>query len=475
MERFSKTLPAFMSGLIKKDEGQQDVVNPSSSWEGKRVIVTGATSGIGRSIAYWMLNEGACVGLVGRDKEELNKIGSQFPDQALSILCDLAVDRQQYDMATSVIEHFGGLDCLVNCAGVIFDGDVETTYPQDFDYLMDINLRAVFHLTQLCAPFLEKTRGCIVNVSCQLGTRPHSGFVSYCVTKAGIEMLTKCAALEFAEKGIRINAVCPSITQTNLFEAAGLTGSRLTEFMNESAEANPLCRVAAPEEVAKAVLFLCSERARNITGQILKVDGGRTLTMSGYQKWEGMTNANEAFERKSTVSSVGKWVFPKKEQKESTKTPGSDDWVDEIQSSNWATHYKDAHLKSNFSYAVMEGEDDVLAQYGGKSEKDINRRTHANQTESGKASKQSERAVHDAFAGRSGSPSRRSNATPDSARFSMGDGPRSSARKSSVTFKNKLSDDLNALDKLEALQRKSATNKKYEKAHSAEANYFLKP
>jgi NAD(P)-dependent dehydrogenase (short-subunit alcohol dehydrogenase family) len=85
------------------------------------------------------------------------------------IHCDLSEDKQQWEMATGVIEKFGGLDILVNCAGVIFEGDIENTFPQDFDYMMDINLRLPFHLSNIFFPFLEKSKGCIVNVSCMSG------------------------------------------------------------------------------------------------------------------------------------------------------------------------------------------------------------------------------------------------------------------------------------------------------------------
>lgn len=107
-------------------------------------------------------------------------------------------------MATGVIEKFGGLDILINCAGVIFEGDVENTYPQDYDYMMDINLRLPFHLTNIFFPFLEKSPdgGCIVNVSCMHGNVASQGTISYNMSKAGLEMLTKASALEFAPYGV---------------------------------------------------------------------------------------------------------------------------------------------------------------------------------------------------------------------------------------------------------------------------------
>jgi NAD(P)-dependent dehydrogenase (short-subunit alcohol dehydrogenase family) len=171
----------------------------------RRILITGSSSGIGRCLAFWYLNNGARVALVGRDKDSLTKIAKEFPSQAIVIHCDLADDKQQYEMATGVIEKFGGLDILVNCAGAIFEGDVEKTFPQDFDYLCDINLRLPFHLITLFQPFLEKSGGCIVNLSCINGHKPAQGNISYCMSKAGLEMLTKSAALELAPFGVRVN------------------------------------------------------------------------------------------------------------------------------------------------------------------------------------------------------------------------------------------------------------------------------
>ena len=136
-----------------------------SSFARKRVLITGASSGVGRATAFKFLNSGAKVALVGRDIQSLNEIGQQFPLQAIAIQCDLGVDLQQYDMSKVVIEKLGGLDILVNAAGVIFDGDIENTFPQDFDYIVDINVRCPFHLINLFLPFLKRSKGAIVNIS----------------------------------------------------------------------------------------------------------------------------------------------------------------------------------------------------------------------------------------------------------------------------------------------------------------------
>ena len=123
-----------------------------------------------------------------------------------------------------MVEKFGRADILINCAGVIFPGDLSTSYPQDFDYLTDVHVRTPWILTQLFLELLKKSRGCIVNVSCEKGSRAEPGLVGYCMGNAGLEMFTKASALELAPFGVRINAVAPTyIDNTNLYRATGMT------------------------------------------------------------------------------------------------------------------------------------------------------------------------------------------------------------------------------------------------------------
>ena len=165
------------------------------------------------------------------------------------------------------MEYLGGektmLDVLVNAAGVIFDGDLENTYPQDYVYIVDLNLRAAFHITNLMAEFLQRSKGCIVNVSSCFGYRPQAGNISYCMSKAGLEMLTKCCAMELAPSGVRVNAVAPGATDTNFLRYAGYSESEYEAYKSRVAPMIPLQHVASPEEIAKAVIFLASEKYRN--------------------------------------------------------------------------------------------------------------------------------------------------------------------------------------------------------------------
>ena len=313
----------------------------------KRVMITGASSGIGRACAFWLLNQGARVALVGRDKSVLDEIGEQFPHQAVSVQCDFAIDLNQYDLVTSVVEALGGLDILINAAGLIFENDLETTYPQDHDYLIDLNLRAVFHITSMCSTFLARSKGCVVNFSAEWGNRPQQGMVSYCMTKAGVEMLTKCLALELAP--VRVNAVAPGLTKTHVFDYLKMPQREQEWIYNRVAEATPLKRVAFPDDVVKTVIFLCSKQARRITGQILRVDGGQHLTSSLFTHWESSaTMPTKIFPDKPLNS--------QKRQVEAQRLS----ITERLQQSRWYTDMADAHVKLKADYIKEEFDFDPI-------------------------------------------------------------------------------------------------------------------
>ncbi|CDW78684.1 short chain dehydrogenase reductase family protein [Stylonychia lemnae] len=314
----------------------------------KKVLITGASSGVGMALAYWYLNNGAQVALVGRDIETLSKIGEQFPSQSL-------------EMALSVIEKMGGLDILINAAGLIFDGDIQSTFPQDYDYLMDINLRCAFHMTLIFHKYLGMSKGCIVNVSCSQGSKPNAGTIGYCMTKAGLEMLTKSSALELAPLGIRVNAVSPATLDTNLYRYTGMTEQEYQNFKKRAATNIPMNRIGTVEEVAKAIIFLSSEQ--QVTGHIMKVDGGKQLTSSGYIPWYGMEMMNRRFEP-DYLSNINYWMANAKDKIRKSKfDAGTEEWIQEIQNSNWATHNEDAHFKVMQEYKKENMNDDEVNHY----------------------------------------------------------------------------------------------------------------
>jgi NAD(P)-dependent dehydrogenase (short-subunit alcohol dehydrogenase family) len=170
----------------------------------------------------------------------------------------------------------------VNSAGIIATGTIENTGFPAWREMMDLNLDAVFRLMQLSLPHLEQRRGNIVNVSSVNGLRAFSGVLAYCVSKAAVDHLTRCAALELAPKGIRVNAVNPGVTVTNLHRRSGMDEENYHAFLQHSQTTHPLGRalnrVGLPEEVADLIVFLASDKAGWITGASHAIDGGRHQT-----------------------------------------------------------------------------------------------------------------------------------------------------------------------------------------------------
>ena len=197
---------------------------------------------------------------------------------AAGIRADVTRDEDARRAVGEAVERFGGLDVLVNAAGIISNGTVETTPLEDWDAMMNVNLRSVFHLMQVAAPHLEKRPGNVVNVSSVTGLRAFPGVLAYCVSKAGVDQLTRCAALELAPKGVRVNAVNPGVVVTNIHRRGGMADETYAAFLEHSKGTHPLGRVGAPEEVAELILFLASDRAAWITGATHSIDGGRAQT-----------------------------------------------------------------------------------------------------------------------------------------------------------------------------------------------------
>ena len=157
-------------------------------------------------------------------------------------------------------------------------------------------------LTQLFLGFLKKTNGVIINVSCDRGSRPEANLVGYAMCKAGIEMMTKSSALELAPFGIRVNAVAPTMVDTNMYRLTGMTEPEIDALKNRAYKHIPVQRLATCPEVAKAIIFLTSEHAKKITGHIMTVDGAKALTSKGQQDWYGTRYMNRKFEQENTSS-----------------------------------------------------------------------------------------------------------------------------------------------------------------------------
>jgi NAD(P)-dependent dehydrogenase (short-subunit alcohol dehydrogenase family) len=247
----------------------------------KTVIVTGATSGIGRAAAEMFAKEGAAVLLTGRSREALAEVEGGIHaagGRAASCAADLLADGAAEQVVGAAVAAFGGVDVLVNAAGIIATGSIDTTTDETWDQMMGINLKAPFRLMRAAAPHLTAKKGAIVNVSSVNGLRAFGGVLAYCVSKAAMDHLTRCAALELAPQGVRVNAVNPGVTVTNLHRRSGMDDARYGAFLERSKETHPLGRPGRPEEVAALILFLASNRAEWMTGETIPIDGGRHLT-----------------------------------------------------------------------------------------------------------------------------------------------------------------------------------------------------
>ncbi len=251
------------------------------SFSDKVAIVTGSTSGIGRATALELGRAGASVVVVGRDAAALDEV-REAVDAAggtgHAIVADLTASDAPRVVVSGAVARFGGVDLLVNAAGIIANGTIEQTTDEAWDLMLDVNLRTVFRLMREATPHVVARRGAIVNVSSVTGTRAFPGVLAYCVSKAGVDQLTRCAALELAPHGVRVNAVNPGVTVTNLHRRSGMDEAKYAAFLDRAKETHPLGRPGQPEEIADLIVFLASDRARWITGETINIDGGRHQT-----------------------------------------------------------------------------------------------------------------------------------------------------------------------------------------------------
>ncbi len=243
--------------------------------ENKVAVVTGATSGIGKATALAMKDEGAHVAAIGRNGAVLEELSA---DRIRTYQADLASEEQTKRVVDRIVDDLQGVDVLVNAAGIIATGNIENTTLAEYDTMMNLNVRSVLILTQLCLPSIIERKGNIVNVSSVTGLRAFPGVLAYCVSKAAVDQMTRCAALELAPKGIRVNAVNPGVVRTNLHRRSGMDDTAYEAFAEHSRSTHPIGRIGTPEEIANLILFLASDQAEWITGVTYSIDGGRAET-----------------------------------------------------------------------------------------------------------------------------------------------------------------------------------------------------
>jgi NAD(P)-dependent dehydrogenase (short-subunit alcohol dehydrogenase family) len=246
---------------------------------GKVAIVTGASSGIGRATALALASQGASIVAVARDQAALREVVEMMPGGTGHVAAhDITEPHAAHLVVEAAIDRFGQVDVLVNAAGIIAMGPVDQTDDALWSRVMDLNVNAPFRLMRAAIPHLKPRRGAIVNVSSVNGRRVFPGLAAYNVSKAALDQLTRCAAIELAASGVRVNAVNPGVTVTNLHRRGGMGEDQYSAFLTRAKETHPLGRPGEADEVADLIVFLASERASFITGETIAVDGGRHLT-----------------------------------------------------------------------------------------------------------------------------------------------------------------------------------------------------
>lgn len=262
----------YTSGMANPFEGV---------FTGKVAVVTGASSGIGRATALGIVAAGGSVLATGRDQGALDALGPEAGAGTARLrpfAADLVADDSPALIVNAAVERFGGLDVLVNAAGIIGMGTTDATTDEQWDRIMTVNLRAPFRLMREAFPHLKARRGAVVNVSSVNGQRVFPNLAAYNTSKGALDHLTRTAAIDWAPAGVRVNGINPGVTVTNLHRRSGMTEEAYAAFLERSRETHPLGRPGDANEVAALILFLASDLAGWITGDTVAIDGGRHLT-----------------------------------------------------------------------------------------------------------------------------------------------------------------------------------------------------
>ncbi len=241
----------------------------------KTAIVTGAARGIGLATTKLFLEEGRRVAMIDRDAEALAE-ASEGLEGALPVLCDVSDPDQVMAMVAQVMDAFGRIDALVNNAGVADFGPLEDTTFARWRTVMDTNLDGVFLCSMACIPALKSSKGAIVNIASISGLRASTLRVAYGTSKAAVIHLSQQLAAELGEYGIRVNTVAPGPVRTKLAMAV-----HSQDIIDAYHDAIPLNRYGSEREIADPIVFLCSDRASFVTGQLLAADGGFESTGIG--------------------------------------------------------------------------------------------------------------------------------------------------------------------------------------------------
>lgn len=250
---------------------------------GFKVLITGASSGIGKSIAIIMAKHGATIFGTGRNEDSLKELVDNKTLCGYTI-ADLTIDNECQRVVTIANDIMGGITTVINSAGVLQGGGMDVATLDNFKYNFRGNVQTVFEIIEHSIPFLKQSSSefpsSIINISSVNGKQAFRGCASYCASKAAVDQLTRCASLDLAPFNIRVNAVNPGVVETPLQRRGGMSDENYHAFLERSINithplAAALGRVAQPEEVGELISFLASRNAAFITGECIAIDGGR--------------------------------------------------------------------------------------------------------------------------------------------------------------------------------------------------------
>jgi len=256
-----------------------------ANWNNKIIIITGGGSGIGKSAAAKFLKKGATVYINGRTEAKLKETCEDLENLSEKIdfiTGDVSKISDCEEIVNKVVSKENRIDVLINSAGIWLEGPSDTMTEDLWNRCIDINLKGTFFMCRYAIPYLEKTQGCIINVSSDSGLVGNKEGAVYCASKGGVTLLTKALAVELAERKIRVNAVCPGDVMTPMLgkaladygqgDAKAYYGELLKEYPQRAAHA----RFTTPEEVAESIYFLSKPEVEAITGACLSIDFGLT-------------------------------------------------------------------------------------------------------------------------------------------------------------------------------------------------------
>jgi NAD(P)-dependent dehydrogenase (short-subunit alcohol dehydrogenase family) len=239
------------------------------------VLITGAGTGIGRAIALACAREGANVALVGRRRELLEAVAQDADGAPLVLAADVSQQGDIDRILGETAAHLGGLDVLVNNAGILHIGTAEEITEEQWDQTFNINVRGLWLLSRSVLPYMRKAGGgSIINVASVLGINGARKRAAYASSKGAVVLLTKCMAVDYGQENIRVNALCPSFVETDLTAEVIRKAPDPNAVRAERISVHPMGRLGQPEDMAGLAVFLASDESSWVTGAVLPVDGG---------------------------------------------------------------------------------------------------------------------------------------------------------------------------------------------------------